>query len=249
MKRTSSERRAASGEYLKYSWLAACCLLLASGCNKNPFDRTQNASGGGPTGSFTGANSFVIFNNELTSGGGAFEFPGSDGQSLSFNDMSNPISHRSIRYSWTGQLVAGQNFAGVDLMHTPTIDTYASTPGRDLHLAGYNKVTFFARGSLSTHTSVKIEVADDGNTSTADPCITLSSNASVDHCSDSVADPLAMTPGTLTSSWQQYTITVPNSALTSIKDFFKATFVFVPSIGAPTGQGGTVYFDVIQYQP
>src|SRR5438552_16843918 len=108
MKPVSSQQPAVTAERLGRSLLTAACLLLAFGCNKNPFDRTQNASGGGPTGSFTGANSFVIFNNELTSGGGAFDFHGSDGQSLSFNDMSNPISQRSIRYRWTGQLVAGQ---------------------------------------------------------------------------------------------------------------------------------------------
>jgi hypothetical protein len=229
----------------------AICLLpfamLLGSCNKNPFDRTQNASGGGPTGTFTGSHSFVIFNNELSSGGGAFEFPGSDAQSLSFDDMSNPISRRSIRYSWTGQSVAGQTlFTGFDLMHTPTLATYASTPGRDLRAAGYTKVTFFARGSLSTRTLIKVEVAEPS--STPGPCISLSTDGTLDDNVNVGSTPCGNL-GVLSGSWQQYTIHFPTSDLAAVKDLFKATFIFNPMTGAPSGQGGTVYFDVIQYQP
>ena len=80
-------------------------LVLSAGCNKSPFDSTKDASNGGATGTITGNAAFVVFNSELVTGGGAFEFPGADGQSLTFNDTSNPISHRSIRYSWTGGAV------------------------------------------------------------------------------------------------------------------------------------------------
>src|SRR5262245_24821210 len=112
---------AASGFSMRVVGVALLAMTFMTGCDKSPFNRTQNASGGGPTGSFTGTNSFVIFSNELGSGGGAFEYPGSEGQSLSFNDTSNPVSRRSIRYSWTGEPVASQSvFAGFDLMHTPT---------------------------------------------------------------------------------------------------------------------------------
>ncbi len=224
--------------------------IVLSGCN-SPFGRTRDASNGGGSGALGGGN-FVIFNNELVSGGGAFEYPGSEGQVLSFNDMSNPISRRSIRYSWTGEPVAGQSiFAGFDLMHTATQADYASTPGRDLRKAGYTKVTFYARGSLSTNTELKIEVSDDGNTATATPCLVLSTDGTDpnDLCEVNGANPLKMLPRQLISSWQQFTITVPNSALANIKDFFKATFVFTPIVGAPSGQGGTAYFDVIVYQP
>jgi len=223
-------------------------LLCAVGCNKSPFDRTQNV-GGGPTGTITPGGSFVIFNNELVSGGGAFEYPGSDGQNLVFNDTSNPISQRSIRYSWTGQLVAGQNFAGFDLMDQPTQAQYNSqSTGRDLSKAGYGKVTFFARGSLSTNTLIKIEVADDGNSMTHDAnCLSLSTNGTLDAPDGAGAN--CNHPQTLTSNWQSFSIPVTNASLIGLKDFFKATYIFLPSAGAPTGQGGTVYFDVIQYQP
>jgi hypothetical protein len=227
--------------------------LLFTGCNKNPFDRTRDAAGG-PTGSISAGGNFVIFSSELMSGGGAFEYPGSEGQTLTFDDTSNPISHRSIRYNWTGQAVSNPGtacnpevtFAGFDLMDTPTQATYGSTPGRNLSAAGYTRVTFYARGSLSTDVDVKIEVASTGNP--PDPCLTLSTNGSDDQCAGD------MDTGTkaLGSSWQSYTISVPNTALSNIKDFFKATFVYAPpgaACGIPAGQGGTVYFDVIQYQP
>ncbi len=259
MKRAaSSEPLAVRKGHLGYSLLAACCLLLAFGCNKNPFDRTSNASNGGGTGTFTGSNSFVIFNNELISGGGAFEYPGSEGQSLSFNDMSNPVSHRSVRYSWTGEAVSNPScapnpestFAGFDLMHTPTIDTYASTPGRDLRQAGYTKVTFFARGSLSTNTYLKVEVASPGSSNpcaaVVSPCIKLLNGTDPAPAQDATC-----TPFQLSGQWGTYTVTIPtpSTQLSAVKDFFKATFVYTPSFGAPAGQGGTAYFDVIQYQP
>jgi hypothetical protein len=226
-------------------------VLLMVGC-KSPFDRTRDASGGG-TGTIGSSPTYVVFSNELKTGGGAFEYPGGENQTLSFTDTSNPISYRSIRYNWTGATVAGQSvFAGFDLMDTVTQATYSSTQGRDLRAAGYTKVTFYARGSLSTNTVLKVEVSADGNPNDADPCITLSTsgNAADNTCLlfGQFPNPLAMPVQQLTSSWQQYTINVPNSSLANVKDFFKATFVFTPVFSVPAGQGGTAYFDQIQYQ-
>ncbi len=244
---------------LRHAGMTAIFFSMAcmfAGCNLNPFNRSRDASNGGATGTMGGIN-FVIFSDELKTGGGAFEYPGSEGQVLSFNDTSNPISRRSIRYSWTGEFVASQSiFAGFDLMFTNTFDAYQASqnsPGRDLRQAGYTKVTFWARGALSTHTQLKIEVSDDGNTFTATPCLVLSTDGTDpnDLCRVNGANPYVMPPQQLTSSWQQYTImiTAPSTTLANIKDFFKATFVYTPIAGAPSGQGGQVYFDVIQYQP
>jgi hypothetical protein len=243
---------------VRQSLLIALSFLFVVGC-KSPFDRTKDASNGGATGTFTGSTNFVIFNNELVSGGGAFEYPGSEGQSLSFNDTSNPVSRRSIRYSWTGEPVSNpgcspnptHNFAGFDLMHTAVLADYNSTPGKDLRQAGYTKATFYARGGLSTNTLLKVEVASQGSpagscAAAPSPCVVLSTNGS-----DTDPNSPTCTTGRLTGSWQSYTIPVTNSDLASVKDLFKATFVFIdPFVGnlAP-GQGGTAYFDVIQYQP
>ncbi len=237
-------------------------VFAVTGCNKSPFERTKDASNGGATGTFGAAPAYVIFNNELVSGGGAFLYPGDEGQSLSFNDRSNPISQRSIRYSWTGEAVTNtscqaQNpthaFAGFDLMDTATRAEYdAQTVGHDLRQAGYTKVTFYARGSLSTNTYLKVEVASpkatNACTGTVSPCLKLVMANTSDP--DPLRDPTCSVQ-TLSESWGQYTIPIQNSDLQSVQDLFKATFVFVdPFVGnlAP-GQGGTAYFDVIQYKP
>src|SRR5947207_2998733 len=90
-------------------------LFLLAACNKSPFERTRDASGGGAVGSF-GSGNFVIFSNELKTGGGAFLYPSGEHQTLDFRDTSNSISQRSIRYNWDGQDVASQHaFAGFDL--------------------------------------------------------------------------------------------------------------------------------------
>lgn len=247
--------------------MTAALLLTLAGC-KNPFDRTRNASGG-PTGLIGNASTFVIFSSELKSGGGAFEYPGGDNQSLSFNDTSNPISYRSIRYSWNGIPVAGYPlnpgdsiFVGFDLMHTTTLAAYATTPGHDLQASpgkpNYTKVTFYARGALSSDTILKVEAASDGNPNDPNPCMTLSTSGSDNVCTKTASganNPDGQAPQILTPSWQQYTLNIPTASLLSVKDFFKATFVYgMPPLfaqtpfGAPQGQGGTAYFDQIQYQ-
>jgi hypothetical protein len=235
--------------------LAASCVL--SSCNKSPFDRTRDASSGGATGTFTGDRSLPVFSNELKTGGGAFIYPGDENQTLSFSDTSNPVSARSIKYVWNGGNVTTpgcpsnpqHDFAGFTLIHTPTQAEYATTPGRDLSAAGYSKVTFFARGSLSDDTVLKIEAATPSAgggcpAPTASPCITL-------YGENAIPSNVCVGGGSsaqLTSSWQQYTITgLTSSDLDSIQDFFKATYVY--SGGTAAGQGGTVYFDQIQYEP
>ncbi len=230
--------------------------LLTTSCNQSPIERAYDASTGGGTGHFGTAGSLVIFSDELRSGGGAFEYPGGENQSLTFSDTSNPLSRRSIRYSWNGQAVSNPgcspnptfNFAGFDLMHVPTIASYATTPGRNLSGAHYTKATFFARGRLSTNTVLKIEVGSSGSSDACNsfpsPCLTLSSDGTGDDGSGICGH------GILTGNWEQYSISLPPSALSSVKDFFKATFIFSdPFVGnqAP-GQGGTAYFDQIQYQ-
>lgn len=224
-------------------------LAMLTGCYKSPGERVHDASNGGALGRFGTVPTFVVFSDELKTGGGAFEYPGGENQALAFNDQSNPISRRSIRYSWNGQPAkvgsAEHVFAGFDLMHTIDQASYAATSGRDMRHAGYAKITFYARGELSTNTVLKIEAADDGIESTSAPCITLSANGS----DDTLVNPCGTT-GTLSAGWQSYTISIPNPVLISVKDFFKATFVFSdPYVGAPPGQGGVVYFDQIEYQP
>jgi hypothetical protein len=226
--------------------LLSCAVI--GGCKKTPIERAHDATAGGALGRFGAAPAFVIFNSELASGGGAFEYPGGENQTLTFLETQNTISGRSIRYHWTGQPAAAgstnHSFAGFDLMHTAQQADYTATPARDLSAAGYTSARFYARGSLSTNTVLKIEVADDGNTATAAPCVVLSTNGTD-------TGGTSCTPGFLTSDWRQYSIPLTSTALSAVKDFFKATFIFTdPFVGnqAP-GQGGTVYLDEVLYLP
>ena len=234
--------------------VAALCLMLAA-C-KSPFDRTRDASRSGALGTFSTTGSLTVYSNELKTGGGAFIYPGGENQALSFSDTSNPVSARSIRYTWNGGDVSAPGcpsdpqhvFAGFDLMHTPTQSTYDATPGRDLRQTNYTRVTFFARGTLTADTVIKVEAASSGTPPgcvppTPAPCVTLSTSGTEDDQSTPCGS-----LDTLTTSWQPYTLVVANSDLAAIKDFFKATFVYNGG-GSLPGAGGTVYFDQIQYAP
>jgi len=243
------------GRGRNFTALACVALVFLTACHKSPADRTHDAAGG-PVGNIVASANLKIFSSELTTGGGAFEYPSGNDQVLAFNDQSNPISQRSIRYFWNGQIAdASQDcsaspctvaFVGFDLMHTTSLGTYAATPGRNLAYAGYHKMTFYARGSLSANTVVKIEAADDGNQSTPDACMTLSANGTDDVCSNG-------NTAQLSAGWQHYSLNVSAASFNAVKDFFKATYVYTYPIqglpGQAAGGGGTVYFDQIQYEP
>ena len=218
---------------------AALILVLLAGC-KSPFNRTED-SDSGPGGPLGQSGQFTIFSNELSSGGGAFKYPGGDNLGLAFDDHSNPLSRRSIRISWNGQPTDGTTitFAGVALMHVPLFKDYNSRAPRDLHAAGYTRIAFSARGDLSTFTSVKIE--GGGPTSA---CLTLSPSGTVDECLNGRTD-------VLSGAWRSYSLPVGTGQQTAIKDFFKATFIFNnPTPGSTNaGQGGTIYLDEIAYKP
>ncbi len=235
---------------MKRFFLFAAALVLA-GCDKSPFERTTSSQGGA-IGGFGGTASLTVFSDELVSGGGAFLYPGGENQALTFGDETSPLSRRSIRYAWNGRPPkAGDSsftFAGFDLMHTATQAQYdAASTGRDLRTAGYTKVTFYARGVLRTRTVLKVEVADDGAGGATPPCLTLYTADSVD--TDDTTTPCG-TSQAMTGDWAKFTISVPNSALANVKDLFKATLVFNnPPLNLTPGQGGTVYFDQIYYEP
>jgi hypothetical protein len=232
-------------------------LILLSGCNKSPFERTKDASGGGATGTIMAGGTFVIFKNELITGGSAFEYPAGENQVLSFSDRSNPISQRSIRYVWNGNDVSNPNgtpnpehtFVGFTLIHvvdeTSDKHIYSNTAGRDLHAAGYSKATFYARGTLSSNTVLKVEVAANGTNPPQAPCMIFSTNGT----DTDPGTPTCTATAQLTADWKRFSMSIPLANLSAVKDFLKATFVFDPGIYTNPGQGGTVYFDVIQYEP
>ncbi len=233
---------------MKQTWIMILCLFVLTACEKSPSSRTRSVGSGG-TGAISAGGTFVVFSGELMTGGGAFLYPGDAGQSLSFADRSNPTSERSIRYSWTGETVASQHvFVGFTLMHTPLQADYGTAPARNLAAAGYTRVTFDARGDLSSNTLVKIEVADDGNGGTANAsCVSLSESGTLDALFGACGNTNTLEPG-----WRRYSVPIaaPGTALANLKDFIKVTFIFNDPFPGNTvpGQGGVIYIDQIQYE-
>ncbi len=197
----------------------------------------------------TGSPALQIYTDDLHQGG-AFLFPGGENQSLTFNDISGPATgSNSIRYSWNGGDVAGQHiFAGVDLIHSGSINDYNSTPPKDLRSGRYTRVTFNARGTLGANVVVKIEAADDGNTATPAPCIILSPNGDQDDTTPGNPIASCLNRASLLNTWQSYTLGVMTNNIAAVKDYFKATFIY-KGAAVSTGTGGTLFLDQILYQP
>ena len=179
----------------------------------------------------------IIYDDTLKTGGGVGLFPSGDNQQINLASTTLPHSGEfCINYSWNGNDVSNpggspnpeHTFAGFDLFVSNSFTTLASTPGRDLSAAGYTQVTFWLRGSLSASTTIKVEVAGTGSTSTIAPSIII---------------------GTLQNYWQQFSVPVSPSDLKNVKEFFKLTFVYAQPTGTTApGGGGSVFVDDIQYQ-
>ena len=228
-------------------------VLLSSSCKKkdDSADTVQPPAAQPPTNPQppSGSLNLEIYTDDLHQGG-AFLYPGGDNQSLSFRDTSGPSNGLySIRYAWNGGDTAGQHvFVGTDLMHTGDLTTYASTPGKDLRSGNYTRVTFDARGGLPADVVVKVEVADDGLQATPAPCIILSATGLLDDSTPGNPVASCTNKATLLATWQSYSLSVTPADLVSVKDYFKATFIYK---GAPatTGSGGTLLLDQILYKP
>jgi len=230
-------------------------ILLMTSCQKkdDPANTVQPAAAQPPTTppptTPPGTMNLEIYTDDLQQGG-AFLYPGGENQAITFADTSNPSNGtHSIRYAWNGGNVAGQAvFAGMDLMHTGNFADYASTPGKDIHAGLYTRVTFDARGLLPADVVIKVEVADDGNTGTPAPCMILSNTGSLDDSTPGNPVASCTNLASLQSAWQSYSIPVSASNLTSVKDYFKATFIYKGASGT-NGSGGTLFLDQILYKP
>ena len=243
---------------MKRSWpVLGLLVLLSSSCKKkdDPADTVQPPAAQPPTNPQpqppSGSLNLEIYTDDLHQGG-AFEYPGGGNQDLAFNDTSNPaVGSACMRYGWNGldtSSLVQHIFVGVDLMHTGDLSTYASTPGKDLRSGNYTQVSFDARGGLSADVVVKVEVADDGLQSTPAPCIVLSATGLLDDSTPGNPVASCTNKAALLSTWQSYSLNVSSSDLTSVKDYFKATFIYKGS-PATTGSGGTIFFDQILYKP
>lgn len=210
--------------------------MLVVGCKRNPVDRLANPV---PSGALPGSSGiFVIYADELRTGGGAGFIPGGENQSLAFDDRSEPRhDNRAIRYEWNGGDVFDPStgtvqhlFAGFVLPVTSSLADLDTATGKDLTATTtYMRLQFFARGALSTATKLRIEGPDDGSGGITPARMELDSSQ-------------------LTSNWQEFTLNVPPGDFSDVKVFLTISFQYEqPPRTESAGNGGVVYLDDIRY--
>jgi len=206
-------------------------LLVCCGCGRNRTHNPQDMLGAGATGRYGSV--FVLYDDELKTGGGVYLYPSGDNQSLDTDSRELPYAGaRCIRYSWNGGAVcqsatgrAQHAFAGFSLAVSATADELPAAAARDFSDAGYTVMHVFVRGSLSDNTILKLEGPDDGDETTPAPSLEIAS---------------------LSDSWQAYSFPVTPASLARVKEFFKATFVYSNPDGTlAAGGGGSVAVDTI----
>lgn len=215
-------------------FLTLALLLCAAGCKRNPIDRLvdPNPSGALP---FDPNGIYVVFDDELKTGGGLGFVPGGQNQSinLSVTDASRP--GRQIAYTWNGNDVssapafAQHLFAGFQLLVTPDFTTFDSASGKNLSAGNYATLKFSIKGFLSADTIVRVEGPDDGPGGNVPEVVNITS---------------------LGATWQDITLPIPTpSDFNSVKGFITVTFQYAqPSGTTAAGGGGTVFFDDIRYE-
>jgi hypothetical protein len=209
--------------------LLILAFLLGAGCKHNPIERLAdpNPSGARPFPATGGV--YTIYDDELKTGGGLGFIPGGENQTI---DLLS--SGGEIRYSWNGNDVSSTTttehlFAGFELLVTPNFVGFESAPGKNLSGAGYTKLKFSIRGSLSANTTVRVEGPDDGLGGITPALVNIT---------------------TLGSAWQDVTLPIPDPThFNNVKGFMIVTFQFAQPSGTTTpGGGGTVYVDNIRYE-
>jgi len=215
--------------------------VLVIGCKKNPTDKLVNSINNGVVPRSSGI--FLIFKNELYTGGGISFVPGGENQSLSVQDQSSPqLDHWQLRYTWNGGDVTNfdvvpstpeHSFAGFTFPITISLAGLDVAKGKDLSGTppGYKSLKFFARGSLSEGTTLRVEGPDKNIPS------------------DPTPDRLNLTSSEFTSDWKEFCLPITASRLSNVKTFILVTFQYAqtPRTTVP-GNGGVVYMDDIRYE-
>ena len=211
---------------------AAIC--LCSACGRNRLESQRDRFTAGATDNFGSV--YVIYDEELKTGGGLLIFPGGENQMIDLENRENPFGGKQcIKYHWNGGEVFNyeigrfqNSFAGFALQtEDDPADFFSSNP-RDFSSAQYTKVFFHIRGALSENTKLKVEAPDDADTETAAPMLEITS---------------------LTNAWTQYSFNITPASLTKVKEFFKLTFIYSnPDGTSNSGEGGIVFVDNIFWQ-
>jgi hypothetical protein len=218
------------------SFILVAMTLAFGACKRNPIDRLTDPV---PSGAVSGSSGvYIIYDDELKTGGGLGFIPGGENQSINLAEPNPIIGHSQIRYTWNGgdiyssTLAAQQHlFAGFSLLVTPDFTTFDSATGKNLNATTntpYTKLKFFVRGAVSENTTLRIEGPDDGSGGITPVLQDIS----------------------LTSSWQEVTMSIPSSThFANVKVFMTVSLQYsqAPRTTNP-GQGGTIFLDQIRYE-
>jgi hypothetical protein len=218
---------------MKARSLLAALLLLAA-CDRRPQDKLTNPV---PAGAVPAASAdWVLYDDELRTGGGYLLIPEADNQTLVDGDRSaSAVGRKSLYYSWNGGPVSGQHaFAGFGLLVAETTAVDASTPARDLSSSGFTKISFWLKGSLGENVILRVEGPVDGTGATLAPRLDIPRSQ-------------------ISSSWTRFTLSVPASqavaAFSRVKQYVNFIFVYAqPSGTTAAGEGGVIHLDQVTYE-
>lgn len=209
----------------------ALLLFVAPACKKNPVDRLVNPVSDGAVPLSSGT--FLIYDDEIKTGGGLGLIPGGANQTINLSDVSEPRrTTRHTAYSWNGRAPgvdpSSHTFAGFSFLVSPDFTTFSATPARNLSSFGYTKLRVSVRGSLAANVSLRIEGPSTG---------------------DEAFVPARTTLNSLNGAWQDVELTVPAGDFTNVKVFATISLQYAqPPFTTNPGDGGTVYIDDIRYE-
>jgi hypothetical protein len=209
--------------------------LMLAACERNPVNRLSDPLADGVVPQSSGT--YMIYDEELETGGGLGLIPGSGNQNITLADTSEPRrTLRQIRYTWNGQdvfnpdtMTVEHDFAGFSLLVSPDFTTITSASAKDLSSPGYTTLKMAVRGSLTANTKLRIEGPNTDPPTFTSPILELDSSQ-------------------LTGEWQDVSLAIPANHFSSVKAFVTISFQYTqPPRTTNPGDGGVVYLDDIRY--
>ncbi|MCB4792311.1 MAG: hypothetical protein LHV68_10570 [Elusimicrobia bacterium] len=212
--------------------------IFFTGCEKNPVKKLINPADSNAIGIWDTNGDWVIYDDEIKTGGAILFFNSLDNQVLDFNCRDNPHSgSKCLKYSWNGKDVYAygatpgleHDYCGFSLTASKDVNSYL-TATRDISGGTYTKISFWARGDLNTFVYLRLEGNNGTDTSLSGTDAWMSSD---------------LAP--VTSSWQKYEFNITGN-MTAIKDFVKIVLKYNEGVSPNTvvGNGGTVFIDDIK---
>jgi hypothetical protein len=205
----------------------ALILPFLAGCEKSPTNRLLNPDGDGRASGWTG--SWMLFDDELHTDGNNVEgwlFTWGSNFNVDFNCTDNPYKGKKcikmdwnggvLSYFYEGTIKAVTNFAGFSFTTRDNLPI-------DLTGAHYRHLTFYARKEyMGSNVELRVE----------DPLGNKDSANSIDYWQ-----------GTLTDTWQKYTIDIADT-LSHVEKF--AAFSLKIANSDISCVGAIVYIDNIE---